>query len=91
MPKVEREKLVADREELQKMCSQRILDLRTTAYRIRAAFVDSFSHCKIISNYLLETGAPDIHVKVRPVTIYHMTYHIHAAFVDSFSHFLWSL
>lgn len=64
MPKVEREKLVADREELQQTCSQRILDLRTIAYHIRAAFIDSFNHCQLISNYLTQSGTCDTRIKI---------------------------
>lgn len=66
MPKVEREKLVADQEELQKSCTQRLLDLRTMAYRIRAAFLDSFSQGQLISNYLSQAGSSNVHVKADP-------------------------
>ena len=65
MPKVEREKLVADQEELRKTCTQRMLELRTMAYRIRAAFLDSFSHCQLLINYLSMLGSHDVQIKVR--------------------------
>lgn len=52
MPKVEREKLVADKEELSASCQSRIMDLRSLADTIKGAFVDCFTNCGPLSSFL---------------------------------------
>ncbi|KAL3854866.1 hypothetical protein ACJMK2_014105 [Sinanodonta woodiana] len=54
MPKTEREKLQADREELVQLCSKRILDLRSLSDVIKASFYDCFDRYSIISNFLID-------------------------------------
>lgn len=50
MPKVEREKLLADREELTSTSSRRIVELRTLTDLIKAAFRDTFSNTVFFSH-----------------------------------------
>ena len=52
MPKVEREKLVADKEELSASCQSRFMDLRSLADTIKGAFVDCFKNCGPMSSFL---------------------------------------
>jgi len=52
MPKAEREKLVADKEELTNSCGTRIMELRTLSDTIRGSFTDCFATCKFIAQHL---------------------------------------
>ncbi|KAK3578070.1 hypothetical protein CHS0354_032720 [Potamilus streckersoni] len=54
MPKTEREKLQADREELVQLCSKRILDLRSLSDVIKASFCDCFDRYSMISSFLID-------------------------------------
>lgn len=49
MPKLEREKLIADKEELSTNSKKRILDLRTLSDSIKTAFKDTLSKTQLIS------------------------------------------
>ena len=66
MPKAEREKLVADKEELSSLCSSRIMELRTLSDNLKGAFVDCFSSCSYV-NYFLnkQSKGAQVQVKVR--------------------------
>nr|QGX48190.1 PPAR_1 [Sinonovacula constricta]QPO24037.1 peroxisomal proliferator-activated receptor [Sinonovacula constricta] len=67
MPKAEREKLVADKEELSTTCSTRIMELRTLSDTIKGAFTDCFSRCKFVT--FLQSGDANVKqqvVKVEP-------------------------
>ncbi|KAL5005631.1 hypothetical protein ScPMuIL_016789 [Solemya velum] len=48
MPKTEREKLIADKEELNNSCSKRILELRSLSDMIKSAFRDHFEGTNMI-------------------------------------------
>lgn len=67
MPKAEREKLIADKEELSTSNSARILELRTISDCIKGAFQDSFTSCTFISHYLSRLSKKNTEiVKVEP-------------------------
>ncbi|KAL4217522.1 hypothetical protein ACF0H5_023971 [Mactra antiquata] len=65
MPKAEREKLIADREELSSSCTARILELRSLSDCIKGIFLDAFTGCKYVSNYLSCLNKKDTGVKIK--------------------------
>ncbi|XP_052814431.1 peroxisome proliferator-activated receptor delta-like [Mya arenaria] len=56
MPKSEREKLVADKEELSSSCSTRIMELRYHSDTLKGAFQECFSHCTFLANFMSKSS-----------------------------------